>query len=593
MTTPMIETFSSSARAVMGPLLANHLWQSTLFAGVAGLLALALRKNRAEARCWLWRAASVKFLIPFSMLVGIGSHLAWSKVAAVTPTGFGVMQEIGQPFAATKPGHAVGSAAPSAFAATGRVAPFFLLAIWLCGCMGVLVYWWLRWRRMKAIVRAAVLLETGRELEVLRRIERGGEIGGGIKLVVSESALEPGIVGISRPVMLLPSGMSERLTDVQLEAILRHEACHVRCRDNLAAAVHMLVEAVFWFYPLVWWIGARLIDERERACDEEVLRLGSEPQAYAEGILKVCEFYLESPLVCVAGVTGSNLKKRMEAIMIHRAAGKLGWGKKMLLAMVAAAALVGPVAIGLANPASSRAQAGSTTSPAAFENVSIRPIEPGSGEKLSRIGLKPGGFEATNIPLAQLIEFAYGLGESQLSGGPAWVTSERYDLNATVDASVSDVQLRKGLQSLLVDRFKLAIHPETKEAPVYELLVAKGGPKMNEVQLPSTAPKKSMIQFQPGQLTGHQVGMVQLARALSHLAGRLVIDKTGLTGLYDFRLQWTAAHASPAVPEGSLTPDEITSLLAGVQEQLGLEMNEQTAPVDMLVIDHAEEISGT
>lgn len=81
-----------------------------------------------------------------------------------------------------------------------------------------------------------------------------------------------------------------KLTDAQLESVIAHELCHVRRHDNLAAALHMLVEAVFWFHPLVWWIGARLVDERERACDEEVVRLGSDPQIYAESILKVCEF---------------------------------------------------------------------------------------------------------------------------------------------------------------------------------------------------------------------------------------------------------------------------------------------------------------
>src|SRR5256884_8691584 len=120
----------------------------------------------------------------------------------------------------------------------------------------------------------------------------------------------------------------------QLKAIITHELCHVRRRDNLAATLHMLVEAVFWFHPLVWWIGARLVDEREHACDEEVLKLGSDPQAYAEGILKVCEFYVESPLLCAAGATGSNLKKRIEAIMTHRTAHQLEGGKKLLLAAI-------------------------------------------------------------------------------------------------------------------------------------------------------------------------------------------------------------------------------------------------------------------
>src|SRR5437867_8414411 len=155
---------------------------------------------------------------------------------------------------------------------------------------------------------------------MLRLLEPNSAITRHIELKISESTLEPGILGIFRPVLLLPTGISNRLSDAQLKAIITHELCHVRRRDNLAATLHMLVEAVFWFHPLVWWIGARLVDERERACDEAVLSLGSEPHEYAQGILNVCKLYVESPLVCVSGVTGSDLKRRIHAILTERVA---------------------------------------------------------------------------------------------------------------------------------------------------------------------------------------------------------------------------------------------------------------------------------
>jgi len=113
-----------------------------------------------------------------------------------------------------------------------------------------------------------------------------------------------------------------------MESIVAHELCHVRRRDNLATVIHMAVEVVSWFHPLVWWLGARLMEERERACDEEVLRNGGEPRAYTEGILKICELYLASTLACVAGVTGGDLKRRIEAIMSNRAAHRLNYTKK-------------------------------------------------------------------------------------------------------------------------------------------------------------------------------------------------------------------------------------------------------------------------
>ena len=115
--------------------------------------------------------------------------------------------------------------------------------------------------------------------------------------------------------LLWPDGISKYLDDAHLEAILAHEIWHVRYRDNLAAAMHMVVEAVFWFHPIVWWLGARLVEERERACDEGVLSMGSTPHVYAEGILKTCEFCVESSLACVSGVTGADLRKRIVHIM--------------------------------------------------------------------------------------------------------------------------------------------------------------------------------------------------------------------------------------------------------------------------------------
>jgi hypothetical protein len=121
----------------------------------------------------------------------------------------------------------------------------------------------------------------------------------------------------------------------------------MKSRDNLAAALHMLVETFFWFHPLVWWIERRLVDERERACDEEVLRVVGEPEAYAQGILNVCKFYKQFPLACVSGVTGSNLKRRIEEIMTNRMIQRLGVGRTLLLAAACVAAIAAPIAFGM------------------------------------------------------------------------------------------------------------------------------------------------------------------------------------------------------------------------------------------------------
>ncbi len=158
---------------------------------------------------------------------------------------------------------------------------------------------------------------------------------------------EPGVVGLLRPILLLPDGITERLTPSELKAVIAHELCHVRRRDNLFAAIHMVVEMLFWFHPFVWWIGARLVDERERACDEEVLSQGNAAGVYADAILSVCRLYVESPLACVSGVSGASIRRRIEAIMSNRRLQGLNRAKKFLLATAGNfAALAIPVAIG-------------------------------------------------------------------------------------------------------------------------------------------------------------------------------------------------------------------------------------------------------
>jgi len=290
----MILRSLSSTWAELAPSIGNHLWQSTLFAAAAGLLALALSKNHARARYWLWLAASLKFLVPFSALAAIGSRLSWSPVAEGTDNGFYfVLEGFIRPF--PQP-HATQPASAMFLSGLANMLPALLAAAWLCGFTVVLFVWLVRYRKISAALRHAVRLREGREVEALDRLASVGGVRKKIDIFLSPASLEPGVLGIARPALVWPEGISDRLEDAHLDAILAHEVWHVRRHDNLAAMVHMLVEAIFWFHPLVWWLGGRLVEERERACDEEVLQSGSDRQVYAESILKICEFCVGSPL---------------------------------------------------------------------------------------------------------------------------------------------------------------------------------------------------------------------------------------------------------------------------------------------------------
>jgi RND family efflux transporter MFP subunit len=313
----------------------NHLWQSTLFALAAALAAIACRRNHAHIRYWLWLSASLKFLLPFSLLMSLGRHLEWGppaqKIAA--PSIRLALVAISQPFPSIW-------TPPLPAQSTQDWAAIALLGVWGCGLAGVALIRFRGWLRIRAAVRASTRLDVPASIEVR----------------CSPGLLEPGVIGLFRPILLVPSDILERLTPGQWEAVLAHESCHVRRRDNLTAAMHMVVEAIFWFYPPVWWIGARLVEEREQACDEAVLSQGSEPHEYAEGILNVCKGYLESPLRCVTGVTGSDLRKRVHAILAGRIADELHFAKKIALAAAGIAAIAVPVIVGTLNAPSVRAQ---------------------------------------------------------------------------------------------------------------------------------------------------------------------------------------------------------------------------------------------
>ena len=553
----MIPVYSTSA-------MANHLWQSTVFAGLAGLLAVLLRGNHAGTRYWLWLTASVKFLIPFSALAALGSRLGglsgWLAMAPVArrPELSIVVEEISRPFPASP-----AAAASSILARHPGVLPGILLAVWIAGFVAVAFSWWRRWQRIRQAVRGAVPLD----LEVA------------VPVLSSPAMLEPGVFGIFHPVLLLPEGIVDRLTPAHLEAIVAHELCHVRRRDNLAAAVHMAVEAIFWFHPLVWWLGTRLVEERERACDEEVLRLGSHPEIYAESILKTCQFYLESPLECMSGISGSDLEERIVRIMTQRAVHRLSFGRKLLLAIAGMAAVVGPIVFGFVNAPQGRAQP-----LVAFEVASVKPNH--SGTRFLKLNADKDRFVVENATPRLLLQYAYQVNDSQIFGAPGWIDSEHYDIQAGTRKPEGDEQgTRRMLQALLADRFRLALHHEDKDLPIYVLVVDRGGHKLH--QSPDTTGGAQMRHnFRlngNGNLNAVAENLDQFAELLAHQLRRVVVNQTGLTGDYDFTLQWTPDRVLDRLDPASGPP-----IFAALQEQLGLRMQSAKGPVEVLVVDHVE-----
>jgi uncharacterized protein (TIGR03435 family) len=554
-----------------------------LFAAVVAALTLVMRKNPARVRHWLWLAASIKFLIPFSFLVSIGSRVQWRTEAPVRlPM---LVQEMSQQLSAPEVHFASSTPLSIPWTTIGG-------AVWLAGCAAVLLIWCVRWWRVRSVVRVAAPLWRSAVIEA--RSSRG--------------LLEPGVFGIWRPMLLLPEGIAKRLTAEQLDAIVAHELCHVRRRDNLAAAIHMVVEALFWFHPLVWWIGARMVEERERACDEEVLRLGKEPEVYAESILKVCRFYVESPVECVAGVTGSDLKKRIEGIMAVRIGRELDFARKMLLAAAGVIGIAGPVVVGIWNAPPLRAQ---TEKRLAFEVASVKP------SKELRFEMEfasSGRFTARGVPFLFLVSTAYDVPFQgpRLTGIDPQFAEQSYNIEATAEGGAitagmsrleREAKMKLMLQSLLEDRFKMKIRRETKVLPIYAVIVAKNGPKLTKAKIEEKDCPEGILLGQGGRchqlggglgrgLHGDAVSMEDVVLFVSNWADRPVVNQTGVEGLYEINTEgWT--RMVPAVPGGNedeakRMSDPTRPTLYMIFDRLGLKMESSKGPIETFVVEHLE-----
>ena len=566
----------------------NHLWQSTLFAALAWLLVVTLlRNNRPQSRYMVWIAASFKFLVPFAALIDFGSRLGWMKLAAPQTQLklYYAMDQVGRRAAP----ELIPSALRPTTPAPGSDIPALLMIVWAFGFAVVAIKWLLSWRRVREAMDSASPMRMFDDIPVYSSpalLERG---------------LEPGVFGLWDPVVLVPDGITERLSPEQFDAVLAHECCHARRRDNLAAAIHMIVEALFWFHPLVWWLGNRMMQERERACDEEVVRRTGDPEVYAEGILNVCKFYIESPLVCVAGITGSNLKRRIADIMTHRIARDLNWARRAVLAVAGTAAVLAPIGFGLLRTPLTHAQTISpfdgkmrTSATKQFEVATVK--ENRSGGDGWRLGPpQHGGVSIENLQLHRIIASSFQIQDS-LVFGPDWLNSTRYDIvGKGPDPGVTNPEVWEMMRSLLAERFRLKYHVESRPLPIYALTVAKGGPKLKR---PEDGPCGAKIRagescasigpispFATG-ITNTTIGALVSALARS-VQDRPIIDKTGLTGKYDALVRWMPDNMKREDFVDVPPPDDV-SLFTALEQQLGLKLEAQKSPVDVLVIDSIE-----
>lgn len=281
---------------------------------------------------------------------------------------------------------------------------------------------------------------------------------------------------------------------------------------------------------------------------------------------------------------------------------------KLAATILGALVVAGPVFFAMPYAPRARAQASPSAgaSSPSYEVASIKPNR--SGDGMVRFMFAPDGLSANGLPVKMLIGFAYNMKDFQISGGPAWIDSERYDIEAKMDESTIAAlkkltpeqaleQRRLMVQSLLLERFNLKVSHSTKDLPIYALVVAKNGPKLTKSADAPAGPggpgPRSRVRFGVGELNATGAPISTLIDSLAREVGRTIVDKTGLDGRYDFTLHWNSdrqslSAAGPADASQGPAPSQDSSgpsIFTALQEQLGLKLESQKGPVETLVIE--------
>jgi uncharacterized protein (TIGR03435 family) len=287
---------------------------------------------------------------------------------------------------------------------------------------------------------------------------------------------------------------------------------------------------------------------------------------------------------------------RYSAKMLNKA-------KHLFSAAASMMPLPGLVLVGLMNAPASRGQSRVDPRPE-FAVTSVKPTNLNLRQQIDMRALPNGGLTATSVTLQFLIKVAYGVQASQISGGPGWLTTEKYDILAKPEDGAKP-QILPMLQSLLEDRFKLAVRHTTKDLPVYELRMARSdgkyGPNLHELKpgncqtgppQPSNGPSAPCAGFlsAKNRLSGHRVTMSALTSPLSSILERPVLDKAGLTGEFDLDLYWTPDATLTRRGDAVQVPPDVSeaSLFTALKEQLGLRLEGARGLVNVLVIERAE-----
>ena len=612
--------FAGIAIEIGASFTAMLLVKATVTLAVALAVTRLARRSRAAARHVLLVAAFVVLLVlPAAsfMMPSRGMTLPDIPAASSVPAA-AVLPVMTTP---TPPRLAAQESVDAPRTDSGIPASALLWAIWAAGVMlcllPVLAGTW----HLRALRRSGSPCAHGDAL--LRALSAEAGLRRSIAVRVHESIPGPMTYGTLRPVILLPLD-AERWTDDELNRAMIHELEHVRRGDWLSQYMARIVSALYWFHPLVWMAWRRLSLEAERACDDAVLKR-SEATAYAHQLVLLAERLATTdtpPLLAMAACR--DLSTRVRAVLDGAQARGRAGTLSVATAIVAAALFIAGVAPLRAVRQAQAPSEAAQQPPLAFEAASVKPNKSGDQERYIRIEPSGSGMTVVNMQLRELITFAYQIQRFQLEGGPDWVASDRFDILARSERAVpvtgaffsGQDALRMMMRTLLADRFKLAMHKETKELPIFELVLArpdrKLGPNLRPAKVDCAAqaaaaakgaappassgqpgPGSCLLNINPISIRGGGATMAMLGNLLVGAAQRLVIDRTGLAGNWDFEVKYTPDQSQ--LPPGMSLADAPgvdpngPSLFTALEEQLGLKLRPARGPVEVLVIDSVQQ----
>jgi bla regulator protein BlaR1 len=559
----------------------NSLWEAVI---VALLVWLALRcmprMNAATRYAVWWAVLLVVIALPFA------PRVSWSWN--------------GRPSASMRVAGASNVTRPPAQSSEAiviipekrtRVWPGFVFAVWgavLLWRLGRITrsYFYLRGIRRRAATSAHVFPAISRR----------------VSLLVSGEAASPMAIGYLPPAVILPETLWSELSATEREHVLLHELAHLARRDDWTNLAARIAGAVLALHPVAVWILRQIEREREMACDDWVVARTGTPRPYAESLARVAELrWARGTDALASGVFGgaSRLGERIEKLL----RGRIFSARLSLRHITASAGVL--IVIAFAASSAPRWIALAQEQPA-FEVATVR--RDVSGQPGPLFDMFP-NLTVERATLKALIRMAYRVHYFQISGGPDWIDSDRYNIQAKTEGAPKPgpeglTLQRLRLQRLVAERFKLAVHTERKELPIYELTVAKRGPRLqapNCIQRDpgdrTIAPGKTMRDYcgfggwSNGRYEATAGNMADLTGGLSDLLERVVVDHTGIKGTFHIQLTYAPDDSTirlPDLPGAPPPPVDGPNVFTALEEQLGLKLEAAKGPVEVLVIDHAE-----